>query len=223
MQSRRCRRSSRVRPRPVRGDSSSIPPAVPQCHPMQHNYSKPSRDGAGSTAAAPLLPQQYYLGESPGGTNSSSISCCMPDWSPIWPLSWQRPCIVSSVSRCFGPSRRRLPSNASTSAASASSLQLSPSPSKPRRGRLSHSHATLYILYGESRIKCTGWCQNDFNVQDYQSPSAGRGSPERRLKRAWLDRRGQGFAAARHTRFAGVAPPYEIDPCGGTAARGSPI
>ena len=32
--------------------------------------------------------------------------------------------------------------------------------------RCSHFDATLYILYGKSLMKYTGWCQNDFNVQD---------------------------------------------------------
>ena len=27
----------------------------------------------------------------------------------------------------------------------------------------------LYILYGKSLMKHTGWCQNDFNVQGYSS------------------------------------------------------
>jgi hypothetical protein len=38
-------------------------------------------------------------------------------------------------------------------------------PARPRRRRYSHSEAALHILYGESRMKYTGWCQNDFNVQ----------------------------------------------------------
>jgi hypothetical protein len=31
----------------------------------------------------------------------------------------------------------------------------------------SHSDATLYILYGESLMKYTGWYQNDFSVHGY--------------------------------------------------------
>jgi hypothetical protein len=38
-------------------------------------------------------------------------------------------------------------------------------PVRRRRGRWSHSDATLYILYRESLMKYTGWYQNDFNVQ----------------------------------------------------------
>jgi hypothetical protein len=34
-----------------------------------------------------------------------------------------------------------------------------------RRRRWSHDHATLYTLYGESLMKYTGGCQNDFSVQ----------------------------------------------------------
>ena len=32
-------------------------------------------------------------------------------------------------------------------------------------GDQSHCDVTLYMLYGESLMEYTGWCQNDFNVQ----------------------------------------------------------
>jgi hypothetical protein len=35
---------------------------------------------------------------------------------------------------------------------------------RPSRGRYSHSHAALYILYGESLMKYTRWCENDFTA-----------------------------------------------------------
>ena len=42
----------------------------------------------------------------------------------------------------------------------------------PSHGRLSHYHATLYILRGESLMKYTAWCQNDFNVYADVGPGA---------------------------------------------------
>ena len=34
----------------------------------------------------------------------------------------------------------------------------------------SQSHATLYTVYGESRMEYAGWCQNDFNVRQRARP-----------------------------------------------------
>jgi hypothetical protein len=43
----------------------------------------------------------------------------------------------------------------------------------PRRGRYSHPDEPLYTLYGESRMKYTGRCEDDFSVQGYGNPSPG--------------------------------------------------
>ena len=58
-----------------------------------------------------------------------------------------------------------------------SAKQVSQRGSLPRRGRRSHSDAALYILYEQSLMKYTGWCQNDFNVRGYRCP--GSCSPSR--------------------------------------------
>ena len=34
-----------------------------------------------------------------------------------------------------------------------------------RRGRWSHNHTALSILYEESLLEYTEWCEHDFNVQ----------------------------------------------------------
>jgi hypothetical protein len=56
--------------------------------------------------------------------------------------------------------------------------QLSPRLPSPMRGRYSHHHTTLYILYRDSLMKYTGRCENGFNVLGSARPrSAGRSGP----------------------------------------------
>jgi len=41
----------------------------------------------------------------------------------------------------------------------------------PSRGRYSHPHTTMCILYEASLMRYTGWCANDLNVHGYTRPS----------------------------------------------------